>query len=63
MSGHHTNDTLVDTDMLCRSVREICRRVHLDCEHDIPYLAGYNMDRSKIYDGELIKVMQRAMLK
>jgi hypothetical protein len=49
MSGHHTNDTLVDTQMLCRSVDEIVERCHLDCEHDIPYLAGYSVDRKKIY--------------
>jgi len=51
MSGHHKeiNDTLVNSDMLCKSVAEILKRVHLDREHDIPYLAGYSVDRSKIY--------------
>jgi hypothetical protein len=49
MSGHHSNDTLVYSDVLCEAVGDILKRVHLDCEHDIPYLAGYNLDRSKIY--------------
>ncbi len=49
MSGHHTNDTLVSADMLNHAVREILKRITLDCEHDIPYLAGYSVDRSKIY--------------
>ena len=51
MSGHHNNanDTLVSTRMLNESVAQIVKRVHLDCEHDIPYLAGYSVDRSKIY--------------
>lgn len=52
MSGHHkheTNDTLVSAAMLRRAVTQILRRVRLDCDHDIPYLAGYSMDRAKIY--------------
>jgi len=52
MSGHHpkdANDTLVNSEMLSHAVREITKRVHLDCDHDIPYLAGYSVDRSKIY--------------
>ncbi len=51
MSGHHhfTNDTLVSTKMLCDAVDAILKKVHLDRDHDIPYLAGYNVDRSKIY--------------
>jgi hypothetical protein len=53
MSGHHdhgnVNDTLVRASMLNRAVLEILKRVTLDCEHDIPYLAGYSVDRKKIY--------------
>ncbi|MDP9172317.1 MAG: hypothetical protein M3O30_00425 [Planctomycetota bacterium] len=51
MSGHHqeTNDTLVNAKMLCEAVADILKRVHLDCDHDIPYLAGYSVNRSKIY--------------
>ena len=51
MSGHHkyTNDTLVSGDMLKHAVADILARVHLDRDHDIPYLAGYSVDRKKIY--------------
>jgi hypothetical protein len=53
MSGRHkhhdTNDTLVNSKMLCNSVAEVLKKVSLDCEHDIPYLAGYNVKRTKIY--------------
>jgi hypothetical protein len=53
MSGHHDklakNDTLVNAAMLRKSVGEILKRVNLDSDHDIPYLAGYSVDRSKIY--------------
>jgi hypothetical protein len=51
MSGHRhqSNDTLVSSTMLEHSVAEIVKRVKLDREHDIPYLAGYSVDRSKIY--------------
>ena len=63
MSGHrhyhHANDTLVSSVMLTQSVNQIMKRVHLDCEHDIPYLAGYSIDRSKIYiDRHLGKVFK-----
>ena len=51
MSAHHkhTNDTLVSSEMLCHAVADICKRVHLDRGHDIPYLAGYSVDRKVIY--------------
>jgi hypothetical protein len=51
MSGHHrnVNDTLVNAKMLDQTVADITKRVRLDREHDIPYLAGYNVDRSRIY--------------
>lgn len=53
MSGHRhqseANDTLVSGEMLCKSVAEILTRVHLDRNHDIPYLAGYSVDRTKIF--------------
>lgn len=53
MSGrhhkHYHNDTLVCSDMLCKSVSEILKKIRLDRDHDIPYLAGYSVDRSKIY--------------
>jgi hypothetical protein len=53
MSGRHkhhdTNDTLVNHKMLCHAVSEVLKRVDLDCDHDVPYLAGYNVSRSKIY--------------
>ena len=57
MSGHHdANDTLVNAAMLCHSVEEILKRVTLDRDHDIPYLAGYSVDRKKIYiDRHLLK--------
>jgi hypothetical protein len=61
MSGHHknTNDTLVNAKMLSASVAEVLKKVHLDCDHDIPYLAGYSVDRSKIYiDRHLGKVFK-----
>jgi len=47
---HHVlNDTLVSNEMLSKSVAEILKRIHLDRDHDIPYLAGYSVDRKKIY--------------
>ena len=51
MSARHRNmnDTLVNSEMLCKSVDEILSRVSLDRDHDIPYLAGYSVDRKKIY--------------
>ena len=50
MSGHHeVNDTLVSGKMLIHSVESILKRVRLDRDHDIPYLAGYSVDRTKIY--------------
>ena len=51
MSARHknVNDTLVNAGMLCKSVDEILSRIHLDRDHDIPYLAGYSVDRKKIY--------------
>jgi hypothetical protein len=58
MSGHHnqfdTQDYLVSSKMLIKSVEEILKRVHLDRKHDIPYL-----DEN---DNELIKIMHRAMI-
>jgi hypothetical protein len=35
--------------MLIDAVAAILKRIALDCDHDIPYLAGYSVDRSKIY--------------
>lgn len=63
MSGHHnqldTNDGLVSSKMLIKSIEEILKRVRLDRNHDIPYLAGYSVDRSTIYiDRHLQKVYQ-----
>jgi len=51
MSARHKekNDTLVSGEMLCHAVAEILKRVHLDRDHDIPYLAGYSVDRTIIY--------------
>ena len=53
MSGRHkhhdTNDTLVNSNMLCAAVHELVKNIHLDRDHDIPYLAGYNVKRTKIY--------------
>jgi hypothetical protein len=51
LSARHkyVNDTLVSGKMLCQSVDEILTRVHLDRDHDIPYLAGYSVDRRKIF--------------
>jgi hypothetical protein len=51
MSARHkeVNDTLVNAKMLCKSVDEILQRIHLDRDHDIPYLAGYSVDGKKIY--------------
>ncbi len=47
MSGR--NDTLVRTEMLTESVNAILSKVKLDRTFDIPYLAGYSLDRSRIY--------------
>jgi hypothetical protein len=51
MSARHkeVNDTLVSGKMLTASVDEILTRIHLDRDHDIPYLAGYSVDRKKIF--------------
>ena len=51
MSGHRhqTNDTLVNSQMLRDAVADVLKRVQLDRDHDIPYLAGYNVKRTKIY--------------
>lgn len=51
MSGHRheVNDTLVNQKMIGEAVAEILTKVHLDRDHDIPYLAGYSVDRKKIY--------------
>ena len=47
---HHViNDTLGSSQMLSESVAEILKRVQLDRDHDIPYLAGYSVDRKNIY--------------
>jgi hypothetical protein len=49
---HHrleTNDTLVSGEMLTHAVDAISRRIRLDCDHDIPYLAGYSRDGRTIY--------------
>jgi hypothetical protein len=59
MSARHkeVNDTLVNAHMLCKSVEEILSRVKLDRDHDIPYLAGYSVDRATIYiDRHLEKI-------
>jgi hypothetical protein len=44
-----TNDTLVSNEMLLHAVTQILRRIKLDREHDIPYLAGYSRDGKTIY--------------
>ncbi|MBI1729323.1 hypothetical protein HYR53_01710 [Candidatus Acetothermia bacterium] len=51
MSGHHknSNDTLISSAMLSDAISELAKKVALDRNHDIPYLAGYSVDRSKIY--------------
>jgi len=51
MSARHknVNDTLVSSTMLGKSVAEILSRIKLDRDHDIPYLAGYSVDCTKIY--------------
>ena len=43
------NDTLVSHQMLCHAVDDIVKRVHLSRDYDIPYLAGYSVDRKTIY--------------
>jgi len=43
------NDTLVSRDMLLHAITAIRHRIKLDCEHDIPYLAGYSRDGKTIY--------------
>jgi hypothetical protein len=51
--GHHrrrmNNDTLVSGWMLSHAVSAILRRIRLDHDHDIPYLAGYSRDGKTIY--------------
>lgn len=44
-----TNDTLVSNQMLTHAVAAILRRIVLDRDHDIPYLAGYSRDGKTIY--------------
>jgi hypothetical protein len=44
-----TNDTLVSAQMLTHAVDQILRRIKLDHDHDIPYLAGYSRDGKTIY--------------
>jgi len=44
-----TNDTLVSSEMLLHAVTQILRRIQLDRDHDIPYLAGYSRDGKTIY--------------
>lgn len=45
----HLPDWFVSTLMLERALDAILRRVRLDREHDIPYLAGYSRDGRTIY--------------
>ena len=42
-------DVFVSSLMLDRAVDAILRRVHLDRNHDVPYLAGYSQDGKTIY--------------
>jgi hypothetical protein len=51
MSGHHkdSNDTLVSGPMMIHAIGELMKKMHLDRDHDIPYLAGYSVNRDKIY--------------
>jgi hypothetical protein len=42
-------DTLVSQKMLDHTVDDILRRVRLDRQHDVPYLAGYSRDGKTIY--------------
>jgi len=42
-------DVFVSSLMLDRAVDAILRRVHLDHDHDVPYLAGYSQDGKTIY--------------
>ncbi|HUB25781.1 MAG TPA: hypothetical protein VL992_10165 [Tepidisphaeraceae bacterium] len=55
MKTHHprhrrmNNDTLVSGWMLTHAVSAILRRIRLDHDHDIPYLAGYSHDGKTIY--------------
>jgi hypothetical protein len=42
-------DWYVSSLMLERALDAILRRVNLDREHDVPYLAGYSMDGKTIY--------------
>jgi len=44
-----TNDTLVSGEMLLHAVNAICKRITLDHDHDVPYLAGYSRDGKTIY--------------
>jgi hypothetical protein len=43
------NDTLVSGWMLTHAVAAILRRIRLDHDHDVPYLAGYSRDGKTIY--------------
>jgi len=43
------NDTIVSGWMLDHAVEAIMHRIHVDCGHDIPYLAGYSHDGRTIY--------------
>lgn len=53
------NDTLVSGEMLMHAVDAILRRIRLDRDHDIPYLAGYSRDGRNIYiDRHIPKFMK-----
>jgi hypothetical protein len=45
----HLPDWFVSGLMLDRALDAIIRRVRLDRNHDVPYLAGYSMDGKTIY--------------
>jgi len=42
-------DWFVSSLMLDRALDAILHRVRLDCDHDVPYLAGYSQDGKTIY--------------
>ena len=43
------DDGVVSSKMLDAAIEAILKKIKLDRNHDIPYLAGYSMDHKTIY--------------
>ena len=49
MVHKHIEDWHINSKVLDRTIEEIKKRVHIDREHSIPYVAGYSKDGKTIY--------------